>query len=306
MHGPDTSHIRQSLIANSLIALVKGIAAFLTGSGAMLAESIHSGADTVNQLLLLLGVHRSSQVPDATHPFGYGRALYFWSFIVALLLFSGGGVFSIYEGIHKLNDPEPISNWVIGASVLAVALVIEGGATLSNIREINRRRNSVGFLGFIRTTKDSDLIVVFGENSAAVAGLLFALIGLLLAVATKNPMWDAVGTIFVGVLLIGVAIFLATEVKALLVGEAADASITQAAHDVAKRHPTIGSVDRVLSLQQGPGQVILAIRVVVPHGGSSDALVRAIADYEKDLRATAKDIRWCFIEPAHEPPSTVS
>lgn len=298
MKERDTSHIRQSFYANLGIACIKGVAAALTGSGAMLAESIHSAADTVNQLLLLLGVHRSSRVPDAAHPFGYGRALYFWSFVVALLLFSGGGVFSIYEGIHKLEHPEPITNWLVGAAVLVVALVIEGGATLSNIREINRRRGELNFLKFLRTTKDSDLIVVFGENSAAVAGLVFALAGLGLAVATDNPMWDAIGTILVGVLLIGVAIFLATEVKALLVGESADPTINEAALVVATRHPLIGKIDRILTLQQGPGQVILAIRVVVASGGSSDILLKALSAYESDLRASAPDIRWCFIEPA--------
>jgi len=300
MASPDTSHIRSSLYANLGIAVIKGIAAALTKSGAMLAESIHSAADTANQLLLLLGVHRSGKAPDATHPFGYGRALYFWSFIVALLLFSGGGMFSIYEGIHKLEHPEPITRWWIGAAVLGVALVIEGAATWGNIKEIRRRRGTTPFFTYLRSTKDSDLVVVFGENSAAVLGLLLALVALLVAVATNDPKWDAIGTILVGVVLIAVAIFLAKEVKALLVGEAADPAVVAAVRAAAERHPAVGRVDRVLTLQQGPGQVIVAIRVVVPATGSSAELLAALAAYEKDVRAAAPDIRWCFIEPAAE------
>lgn len=300
MASPDTSHIRSSLYANLGIAVIKGIAAALTKSGAMLAESIHSAADATNQLLLLLGVHRSGKAPDATHPFGYGRALYFWSFIVALLLFSGGGMFSIYEGIHKLEHPEPITRWWIGAAVLAVALVIEGAATWGNIKEIRRRRGTTPFFNYLRSTKDSDLVVVFGENSAAVLGLVLALVALLVAVATNDPMWDAIGTILVGVVLIAVAIFLAKEVKALLVGEAADPAVVAAVHAAAARHPAVGRVDRVLTLQQGPGQVIVAIRVVVPASGSSAELLAGLAAYEKDVRAGAPDIRWCFIEPAAE------
>ncbi len=300
MASPDTSHIRSSLYANLGIAVIKGIAAALTKSGAMLAESIHSAADTANQLLLLLGVHRSGKAPDATHPFGYGRALYFWSFIVALLLFSGGGMFSIYEGIHKLEHPEPITRWWIGAAVLGVALVIEGAATWGNIKEIRRRRGTTPFFTYLRSTKDSDLVVVFGENSAAVLGLLLALVALLVAVATNDPKWDAIGTILVGVVLIAVAIFLAKEVKALLVGEAADPAVVAAVRAAAERHPAVGRVDRVLTLQQGPGQVIVAIRVVVPATGSSAELLAALAAYEIDVRAAAPDIRWCFIEPAAE------
>ena len=300
MASPDTSHIRSSLYANLGIAVIKGIAAALTKSGAMLAESIHSAADATNQLLLLLGVHRSGKAPDATHPFGYGRALYFWSFIVALLLFSGGGVFSIYEGIHKLEHPEPITRWWIGAAVLGVALVIEGAATWGNIKEIRRRRGTTPFFTYLRSTKDSDLVVVFGENSAAVLGLLLALVALLVAVATNDPKWDAIGTILVGVVLIAVAIFLAKEVKALLVGEAADPAVVAAVRAAAERHPAVGRVDRVLTLQQGPGQVIVAIRVVVPATGSSAELLAALAAYEIDVRAAAPDIRWCFIEPAAE------
>src|SRR5262249_44042233 len=160
------------------IAVFKGVAAFYTGSGALLAETIHSFADCANQLLLLLGVRQAAQKPDALHPLGYGRSLYFWSFIVALLLFSGGGMFSIYEGIHKLQHAERVENVWVGVAILAFSLLLEGWSAISNIRELNKRRGRVPFFKYLRDTKDSDLIVVFGENGAASLGLIFALAAL--------------------------------------------------------------------------------------------------------------------------------
>src|SRR5689334_4358421 len=163
-HG--TSHIIQSLAVNVVIAVVKFAAAFSTGSGSMLAEAIHSGADCGNQILLLFGVKQAKKPPDAQHPLGYGRSVYFWSFMVALLLFSGGGVFSIYEGIHKLAHPEPVEHieWAIG--ILLFSLLLEGWSTWGNIKDMNKRRGSKGFFQYLKDTKDSDLVVIFGENSA--------------------------------------------------------------------------------------------------------------------------------------------
>src|SRR5262249_48662911 len=191
------------------IAVFKGGAAFYTGSGALLAETIHSFADCANQLLLLLGVRQSSQKPDSLHPLGYGRSLYFWSFMVALLLFSGGGMFSIYEGIHKLQHPDPVENVWVGVAILLFSLLLEGWSAFSNVRELNRRRGKVAFFKYLRDTKDSDLIVVFGENSAATLGLLFALSALGLSYVTHDGRWDAAGSLVIGLVLIGVALFLA-------------------------------------------------------------------------------------------------
>ena len=188
-----TSHIIQSLVANLVIACAKGVAAVFTRSGAMLAETLHSFADCGNQLLLLLGVRMSRRPPDDSHPLGYGRSLYFWSFMVALLLFSGGGVFSVYEGLHKLGHPEPVENPWVGVAILGFSLVLEGWATLGNVREMNRRRGETTFVQYLRDSKDSDLVVVFGENAAAVLGLVFALVALGLASVTGDPRWDAIG-----------------------------------------------------------------------------------------------------------------
>src|ERR1044071_5194649 len=198
MAGESTGEIIKSLAVNVIIAVSKGVAAVLTGSGAMLAETLHSFADCGNQLLLLQGVRATRRPPDRAHPFGYGRAMYFYSFIVALLLFFGGGVFSVYEGVHKLEHPEPVEDTGIALIILLVSIALEGWSTLGNIRAMNQRRGSLGFYRYLRETKDSDLIVVFGENSAAVLGLLFAIAALGLAHETADSRWDAIGSIAIG------------------------------------------------------------------------------------------------------------
>jgi len=293
----DTGHIVQSLVVNLAIATAKGVAAVFTGSGAMVAEAIHSGADCANQVLLLIGVRRARRPPDALHPLGYGRAIYFWSFIVALLLFSGGGVFSIAEGIEKLLHPEPIERVWLGFAILGFSLVLEGGATISNVREIGRRRGSRGFFEYLKTTKDSDLVVVFAENAAASAGLVLAMTSLGLAAATGDARFDGLGSLLVGVVLVLVAVFLAREVKSLLLGESADPEVEAAARAVAAKHPEITEVFRVLTIQQGPGEVMVAAKLHFTPGLSADALCTVINAFERDLREACPAVRWSFIEP---------
>jgi cation diffusion facilitator family transporter len=292
-----TSHIVQSLVANGLIAICKGVAAVLTGSGAMLAETLHSAADCGNQLLLLMGVKRARKAPDAAHPLGYGRALYFWSFMVALLLFSGGGVFSIYEGIHKIMAPEPVEKVLIGLAVLAVSVVIEGAATISNIREINKRRGDKPFMRYIRETKDSDLIVVFGENGAATLGLILAAAALGIAHVTGDPRWDGVGSFAIGIVLVAVAIFLAVEVKSLLVGESADPDIEKATREIVREHPKLSELLNVITVQQGPGEVLVALKVRLASNLSGEETCQAINDFEVALKAKRPEVRWLFVEP---------
>jgi cation diffusion facilitator family transporter len=292
-----TRHILQSLLVNMVIAISKAAAAFVTGSGAMLAEAIHSFADCGNQLLLLRGVRESRRPPDASHPLGYGRTLYFWSFMVALLLFTGGGVFSLYEGVHHWQQPEKVDNlsWALG--ILAFSLVLEGWATWGNIRELNARRTTTPFLRYLQATKDSDLVVVFGENAAAVLGLACALIALVCTQVTGDPRFDAAGSFVVGLVLIGVALFLAIEVKSLLVGEAADPSITEAASALAVAHPKIEKMLACITVQQGPSEVLVALKVKVEPGLSGIELVDVINDYENQLRQRCPEVRWCFVEP---------
>ena len=248
-----TSHIIQSLLINVAIAIVKAIAAFFTGSGAMLAEALHSSADCGNQLLLLVGVRQARKKADASHPLGYGRDVYFWSFLVALMLFTGGGVVSIYEGIHKIITPEKVERVWIGIGILLISLALEGTATWSNIRELNRRRAAKPFFKYLRDTKDSDLVVVFAENAAAVLGLVFALVALPVAYVTGDGRWDGAGSLVIGLVLVGVAIFLAIEVKSLLVGEAADEELDPIIRQVVADTAGMERVLNMITVQQGPG-----------------------------------------------------
>lgn len=292
-----TSHIIQSLVANLAIAAGKGVVAFITGSGALLAETLHSTADCGNQLLLLLGVKRAQKKPDASHPLGYGRDLYFWSFLVALLLFSGGGVFSIYEGIHKLGHPEPVEKVHLGLGILGFSLLLEGGATISNIREMNRRRGQTPFFKYLRDTKDSDLIVIFGENAAASLGLVIALAALGIAYVTGDPKWDAIGSIGIGLVLVAVAVFLAAEVQSLLIGEAADADVEKAAKEAVEAHPKIEKLLHLITVQQGPNEALVAIKVSFVEKATIEEVCVAINEFEADLRKRCPEVRWCFVEP---------
>ena len=210
MAGPNaTKSIFLALGANFAIAVAKGVAAFITSSGSMLAEAIHSLADCGNQGLLLYGLKHSKKAPSPDHPLGYGRAIYFWSFIVALMLFSMGGLFSIYEGIHKLSATEPLNKPWIAIGVLIFGMIVEGGALAGCIREVNKVRGDRSLWTWFRESRRSELIVILGEDAAALCGLTFALIAVSLAMVTGNPIWDAIGSIGIGVLLVIVAFFIA-------------------------------------------------------------------------------------------------
>ncbi len=290
-------HIIQSLLVNVAIAVVKSIAAYFTKSGSMLAEALHSFSDCGNQILLLIGVRQAKKPADDKHPFGYGRAVYFWSFMVAMMLFLGGGMFSIYEGVHKIREPEPVERVWLGVGILAISLVLEGGATLSNIKELNKRRGKKAFYQYLKDTTDSDLVVVFGENSAAVLGLAFAIAALLLASATGDGRWDGIGSAAIGVVLVGVAIFLATEVSSLLLGEAADPDIDGVARELAKTFPEMEGVLNVLTMQQGPGEVLVHIKIAFLATLTVEECCRVINDFEERLRAARPEVRWVFVEP---------
>ncbi len=295
--GHGIGHIIQSLAVNVVIALAKFGAAFFTGSGAMLAEAIHSFADCGNQVLLLVGVKQAKKPPDAKHPLGYGRSVYFWSFMVALLLFTGGGVFSIYEGAHKLRHPEPVDHIGWAIAILAFSLCLEGWSTWGNIKDMNKRRGSVGFLRYLQDTKDSDLIVVFGENAAAVLGLFFALAAVGAYEITKEQRADALGSLAVGVVLVAVAIFLASKVKSLLVGESADPEIGQAAQDLAIEDPRIETVINCITMQQGPGEVLVAVKIKCEPNLTARDVSALINDFEARLRSRRPECKWVYVEP---------
>ncbi|HEY4058021.1 MAG TPA: cation diffusion facilitator family transporter [Kofleriaceae bacterium] len=292
-----TGEVLKSLAVNVIIAVSKGVGAAITGSGAMLAETLHSFADCGNQLLLLVGIKQSGKPADDKHPLGYGRSMYFWSFIVALLLFSGGGMFSIYEGVHKLRHPEAVGDVKVAVVIIAISLLLEGWSCLGNIKEMKKRRGDVPFFRYLKETKDSDLVVVFGENSAAVLGLIFALAALLLSAQTGDGRYDALGSLFIGTTLVGVAIFLAREVKSLLIGESADPSLTKVAEQLVEEDPNVEKLVRMLTLQQGPGEIVVAMKLKFRPGLETNQLVDAINAFERNLEAKAPEVKWSFIEP---------
>jgi len=269
----------------------------MTGSGALLAESIHSAADCSNQVLLLIGTHEAAKPPSRQYPLGRGREVYFWSFLVALLLFSMGGMFSVYEGVHKLMSPEPVERFFLGLGILIFSFLLEGAATVSNLREVNRRRNNRTFFGYLRATKDSDLIVVLGENSAAVVGLSLAIAALFMARLTGDSRWDSAGSVAIGVVLIVVAVFLAVEVKSLLLGERADEEIDRAVRELVQPDGPISEILSLLTLQQGPGEVLLAAKVRIAPSLQGDEVAHAINAFERRVRARCPEVRWLFVEP---------
>jgi cation diffusion facilitator family transporter len=291
------SEVLKSLAVNVIIATSKGIAAGITGSGAMLAETLHSFADCGNQGLLLLGISRSQKPADAKHPLGYGREMYFWSFIVALLLFLGGGGFSIYEGVHKMQHPEPVGDIKLALIILGGAILLEGWATFGNVKLMNQRRGKTPFLRYMRETKDSDLIVVFGENSAAVLGLILAAAFIIISKVTDDGRWDAAGSLAIGIVLIGVALFLAVEVKGLLIGEVADPKVMAAAEELVAQDPDVEKVLRILSIQQGPGEIVVAMKLKFKDGLETKQLVSVINRFEAALEQKVPEIKWSFVEP---------
>lgn len=285
-----------ALVANSAIAVAKGVAAFITGSGAMLAECVHSIADAGNQLLLILGLKQTRRDPTDEHPLGFGKSIYFWSFLVAVILFTVGGMFSIYEGIHKLQHPEPITNVAIAVGVLVFAIIAEGISLWGCMVEVNKERHGRSLWRWFRESRTSALIVVFGEDIAALLGLIFALVAIVASVITGNPLWDALGTISIGVLLIVVAIFIAIEIKDLLIGQSVDSHRLRKLEEFLEQRPEIAEVYNMVTMQFGP-DVMVAIKARMNSTGSEATLIQSINQVEADMRSQFPFIAWLFFEP---------
>jgi cation diffusion facilitator family transporter len=285
-----------ALGANSGILIAKGTAAAITGSSAMLAEAIHSAADCGNQVLLLRGMTEAKREADAKHPLGYGKVVYFWAFLVAVLLFTLGGLFSVYEGWHKLHQTEPIANPIVAILVLAVSIVLEALSLAGCVREIRKVSGGKSLWRFFRVSRNSELIIVLGEDIAALAGLVLALIAILLALVTGNPMFDALGSMAVGVLLIFVAVLLSLEIKALITGESAEAETENAIRAFLVARGEVAEIYNLLTLQMGEG-ILLAVKARMAETASATAMIDAINRVEADLRIAFPAVRWCFFEP---------
>lgn len=288
-----------ALSANTAIAIAKGTAAYFTKSGAMLAEAIHSVADAGNQLLLILGLRQTRKAPTEDHPLGFGKSIYFWSFLVAVILFSIGGMFSIYEGIHKLQHPEPLSFPWVAIGVLSFAIVAESVSLWGCMREVNKERYGRSIVQWFRQSRSSALIVVFGEDIAALLGLVFALLAVAASFATGNPLWDALGTISIGVLLIVVAVFVAIEVKELLIGQSVEPHTLEQMKAFIASRPEIDHVFNVLTMQFGPDAMV-AVKARMVTTGSEAGLIQSINRVERDFREAFPMTAWLFFEPDSE------
>lgn len=299
MSSPNSlKSIFYALGANFAIAVAKGVAALVTNSGSMLAESIHSFADCGNQLLLLLGVKTAKRPPDTKHPLGYGKSVYFWSFIVAIMLFSMGGLFSIYEGTHKLHADEGLASPAIAIGVLLFAIVAEGLSLAGCLREVNKVRGKRSYMRWFRDTRQSELMVIFGEDLAALLGLVFALAAITLTVITGNPVFDAIGSIGIGSLLLVIAFLIGKEVKDLIIGQGVEEYKQRAMEAFLEDQSQVAELYNLLTLQLG-ADVMVAIKARMTPQPSDTALIDAINATEAAFREAFPEVVWCFFEPDH-------
>ena len=285
-----------ALGANGAIAVTKYVAAALTGSSSMLAEAVHSTADCGNQVLLLLGLKRSKLAPNHDYPLGFGKETYFWSFVVAIMLFSVGGMFSLYEGWHKVMEPEAIRNPMIALGVLGFGICAESFSMWGAMREVNKMRGRASVLSWFRTTRNGELAVIFAEDLAALIGLVIAFVAVGATWATGNPVFDAWGTVGIGVLLVIVAILVAVEVKAMLIGQGVEAPVRAAMLEFLGAQGAVEHVIDLLTLHMG-ADVMVAVKAKMRPQPSVDALAEAINGIEVVFKERFPQVRWVFFEP---------
>ncbi|MEZ5463826.1 MAG: cation diffusion facilitator family transporter [Lysobacteraceae bacterium] len=288
--------IMYALGANFSIFVAKSFAAFVTGSGAMLAEAVHSLADAGNQVLLLLGVKRSKLPPTPDYPLGRGKEIYFWSFLVAVMLFTVGGAYSLYEGFHKLMHPEALRSPWIAVGVLVFGLIAEAVSLRACIIEVNKVRNGRSFWQWFRESRQAELVVIFGEDLAALLGLAFALVAIAATMITGNPIFDAIGTLGIGALLIIVAVFVAIEVKAMLIGQSIDLDEREGIRELLVAQPEVARVYNIITLQMGEDE-LLAVKAKLHECHSTESTVETINRLEKLIKSRFPTIRWSFFEP---------
>jgi cation diffusion facilitator family transporter len=288
-----------ALAANIGIAVTKLLAWLLTGSSSMLAESIHSLADSGNQVLLLVGGRQAEKRATPAHPFGYGRERYIYAFLVSIVLFSIGGLFAVYEGYHKVKKPEAIESWKwVPVLVLVVAIALEGYSFMTAMRETNKTRGSVSLVRFIRRAKAPELPVVLLEDTAALLGLVLALIGVGLTLLTDNGIWDGLGTLAIGVLLVMVAIFLGAETKSLLLGEGATTEdVKRIEQAILADNDTVERIIHMKTMHLGPEELLVAAKIAVHHDETAGKVAEAIDAAETRIRKAVPIARVIYLEP---------
>ena len=286
-----------AMLANLGIALAKFVGAYFSKSSALLAEAIHSVVDTTNQVLLLLGDKSSKKKPDESHPLGYGRETFFWSFVVTILLFSLGGLFAIYEGLHKLEEPEAMHNPMLAIIILTVSIFLEGFSFYACLKEVRQTNPFPDLWTWFRKTTSAGLLVIFTEDAGALIGLMIALTCVSLSWALDNPALDAYGSIMVGCLLVGLAILLAREIKSLIIGEAPGINYRPHIESLVRGHIPSSQVLRYLALQTGDGEVMVSFKITPGNIKDVTQLINSINQIEDQIHKQFPEIKWQFVEP---------
>lgn len=285
-----------ALAGNTLIAITKFVAAFFTGSSAMLSEGIHSLVDTGNQGLLLYGIARAKRPADEEFPFGHGKEIYFWSFIVAILIFALGGGISIYEGIKHIQHPEAIENPLINYVVLGLAMLFEGGAWLFAFREFTRAKGKWGYVEAIKRAKDPSIFVVLFEDTAAMLGLMVAFAGITLTQLTGELWFDGAASIIIGLILVGTSIWLAYETKGLLIGESASRAVVEGIRGMVGAQVLVSHVNEVLTMHMGPDFILVNLSVDFADRATADEVESAIGEMDKSIKQRFPEVKRVFIE----------
>jgi len=288
--------IYAALAGNALIAVTKFGAASMTGSSAMLSEAIHSVVDTGNQGLLLYGLHRAQKPPDERFPFGHGKEVYFWSFVVAILIFGLGAGISLYEGITHLLHPVMPEKPMVNYAVLILAMIFEGAAWLFALREFRKRKGDWGYIEAVAKGKDPSLFVVLFEDSAAMVGLAIAFLGVYLASATGEPRFDAAASVLIGLILAGTAAWLAFETKGLLIGESANKAIVDGIRDIADEHPQVTKVNEVLTMHVGPEFILVNLSLNFVNNAKADDIEAIVSAIDRDIKRRFPRVKRVFME----------
>ena len=285
-----------ALIGNGLISVTKFVAASMTGSSAMLSEGIHSVVDTGNQVLLLFGLRQSAKPAGKNFPFGHGKEIYFWSFVVSILIFAVGAGISIYEGVHHIMDPSELKDPTINYIVLGLAIIFEGGALYFAVTEFNKVRGKLGYLEAVKRGKDPSMFVVLFEDSAAMLGLLIALVGIYCAHAFNLPVLDGVASVMIGIILAVTAIWLAIETKGLLIGESADPEVIQGIQNVLSTRANVMDLNEILTLHMGPEYILATISIHFKDELKVEGLEVVISEITKQIKAAHPNVKRVFIE----------
>ena len=292
-----TKAVVAALLANTGIAISKFFAFAITGSTSMLSEAIHSVADSFNQVLLLIGGKRSRRIADDKYQFGYGRVRYVYGFMVAIVLFMVGGIYSFYEGFHKWNHPEPVNDFWIAIAVLSVAIILESLSFRTAIIETNKVRGNRSFAKFVRDARQPELPVILLEDFGALIGLNFALIGVSAAVITGDGRWDGLGAMAIGSLLIIIAVILVREMAGMLVGEGALPEEYDAVHAALTSAPLVDRVIHLRTLHVGPDALLVGAKIAITHTDSAEEIARGIDEAERLLRIAVPNAQYVFLEP---------